>query len=233
MPEIFFRGGCGRVEARYIQSSNVDAPVALVLHPHPQYGGTMNNKVVYKAYTMLAQNGFTVLRMNFRGVGKSQGEFDHGEGELVDAGMALDWLQVNNQRCLNFWIVGFSFGSWIGMQLIMRRPEINNFISIAPPVAKFDFSFLYPCPIPGLIIQGNRDSSVLESSVSNVIDKLNKPRQDSVKYKMIEGADHLFREHLDELGQSIDQYIKYKMKMLPDGDFTDCDMRKTKKILLV
>jgi alpha/beta superfamily hydrolase len=229
MPEIFFNGPAGRIEGRYIQSRDSDAPVALILHPHPQYGGTMNNKVVYQSYKVLAENGFTVLRINFRGVGKSQGEFDNGHGELIDAATALDWLQIHNQKCLNFWIVGFSFGSWIAMQLIMRRPEINNFIAIAPPISKFDFSFLYPSPIPGLIIQGDTDSVVLEQSVANVIEKFNKPRHDSVKYKMIEGADHFFRNRLDELSKAIDRYIKFKMQIIPDGDF---DTKTPKKILL-
>jgi alpha/beta superfamily hydrolase len=229
MPEIFFNGPAGRIEARYVQSRDIEAPVALVLHPNPQYGGTMNNKVVYQAYKVLAENGFTVLRMNFRGVGRSQGEFDNGHGELIDAATALDWLQVHNQRSLNCWVVGFSFGAWVGMQLIMRRPEINNFIAIAPPVTKFDFSFLYPSPIPGLVIHGDNDSVVLESAISNVIEKLNKPKQDSVKYKVIEGADHFFRNHIDELGKAIDQYVKFKMQIIPDNGF---DTKKPKKILL-
>ncbi|MEY3197186.1 MAG: hypothetical protein RLZZ59_554, partial [Pseudomonadota bacterium] len=85
MPEVFFNGPAGRIEGRYTQSENKSAPVALVLHPHPLYGGTMNNKVVYSLYQTLANNGFTVLRINFRGVGKSQGQFDNGVGELTDS----------------------------------------------------------------------------------------------------------------------------------------------------
>ena len=232
MAEIFFRGGTGRIEAKYLQSKDTEAPVALILHPHPQYGGTMNNKVVYAAYKTLAENGFTVLRINFRGVGKSEGEFNHGEGELVDAGMALDWVQVKNQKCTNFWIVGFSFGAWIGMQLIMRRPEISDFIAIAPPVTKFDFSFLYPSPIAGLVIQGDMDSSVPEPAVSNIIDKLNRPKHSTVSYKVIEGADHLFRNHLSELTESINNYTKFRIKNIPDGSLDISDTRKSKKVFL-
>lgn len=231
MTEIFFRGGAGRIEAKYLLSRDPHAPVALVLHPHPQYGGTMNNKVVYTAYKALAENGFTVLRINFRGVGKSEGEFDNGEGELIDAGMSLDWLQSQNQKSMNFWIVGFSFGAWIGMQLIMRRPEINDFISIAPPVNKFDFSFLYPSPIPGLVIQGDMDSSVPEQNVSSMLEKLNRPKIPSVKYKVVEGADHLFRNHQNELHYVIDQYVKNRLKNIFE-DNNIKNISNSKKVFL-
>ncbi|MBP7190616.1 MAG: alpha/beta hydrolase, partial [Rickettsiaceae bacterium] len=176
--------------------------------PHPAHGGTMNNKVVYSAYKSFADNGFTALRINFRGVGQSQGAFDNGIGELTDATTAMDWLQMNNPLSESFWVAGFSFGSWIGMQLIMRRPEINYFITISPPVNKYDFSFLSPCPIPGLIIQGNNDSIVSEDAVVDLVDKLSKQKHSRVEYKTIHGADHFFRSKLDELEQTISEYCK-------------------------
>lgn len=111
MPEVFFNGPAGRIEGKYAQSEDRNAPVALVLHPHPLYGGTMNNKVVYSAYKTLVDNGFTTLRINFRGVGKSQGQFDNGIGELTDAATALDWLQIQNPTATQYWIAGFSFGA--------------------------------------------------------------------------------------------------------------------------
>ena len=110
MPEVTFNGPDGRIEGRYHQSENKNAPAALVLHPHPLYGGTMNNKVVYSLYESFKRNNFSVLRINFRGVGRSQGKFDNGVGELTDAATALDWLQNQNPDISNFWISGFSFG---------------------------------------------------------------------------------------------------------------------------
>lgn len=208
MPEVFFNGPAGRIEGRYTQSANRKAPVVLVLHPHPVHGGTMNNKVVYSAYKSFADNGFTALRINFRGVGQSQGSFDNGIGELTDATTAMDWLQMHNPLSESFWVAGFSFGSWVGMQLIMRRPEINYFVSISPPVNKYDFSFLSPCPIPGLIIQGNNDSIVPEESVIDLVDRLSKQKHSRIEYKTIHGADHFFRSKLDDLEQAINEYCK-------------------------
>ena len=113
MPEIIFNGADGRLEGRYHHSETPRAPIAVILHPHPQHGGTMNNKVVYNLYYIFVRRGFSVLRFNFRGVGRSQGEFDNGLGELSDAASALDWLQSVNPNAPACWVAGFSFGAWI------------------------------------------------------------------------------------------------------------------------
>ena len=208
MPEIFFNGPAGRIEGMYAESTNSKAPIALVLHPHPIYGGTMNNKVVYNVYKTLFENDFTVLRINFRGVGKSMGEYDEGFGEMTDAATALDWLQTRYPMNKINLIAGFSFGAWIAMQLIMRRPEITNFIAVSPPVDRYDFSFLNPCPIPGLIIQGNMDSVVSETSVHELVQRLSKQKNIHVDYSMITGADHFFREKINQLNTEVDNYLK-------------------------
>ncbi len=208
MPEIFFNGPAGRIEGQFAESTNPEAPIALVLHPHPLYGGTMNNKVVYNVYKTLFENDFTVLRINFRGIGRSEGEYDEGLGEMMDAATALDWLQVNYPMSRVNLIAGFSFGAWIAMQLIMRRPEITNFIAVSPPVNKYDFSFLAPCPVPGLILQGDSDSVVKEEAVHELSERLAKQKNIDVAYKMITGADHFFRDKIDDLKQEIDDYLK-------------------------
>lgn len=212
MADVFFNGPAGRIEGKYFQSQNEKAPVALVLHPHPVYGGSMNNKVVYSIYKSLLENEMSVLRMNFRGVGRSQGEFDGGVGELTDAATALDWLQLRNPIASQFWVAGFSFGAWIAMQLIMRRPEINNFIAVSPPVNKFDFSFLSPCPIPGLIVQGTQDSIVDEAAVSSFAEKLSKQKNIKVGFKSVTGADHFFRNKIEELEEVISGYVQNSFK---------------------
>src|SRR5262249_17206814 len=182
MPEIFFTGPEGRIEARYHHSQNKNAPVAVVLHPHPLYGGTMNNKIVYNLYQTFVKNGFSVLRFNFRGVGKSQGKFDNGLGELTDAATALDWLQLQNPDASTCWIAGFSFGSWIALQLLMRRPEIEGFLAISPPANLYDFNFLSPCPAAGLITQGNKDDIVSEEAVSKLAQKLSTQKGADITY---------------------------------------------------
>ncbi|MCF8494391.1 MAG: alpha/beta hydrolase [Rickettsiaceae bacterium] len=208
MPEVFFNGPAGRIEGQFAESPNPRAPIALVLHPHPKFGGTMNNKVVYNVYKTLFEHGFTVLRINFRGVGRSLGEYDDGIGEMTDAATALDWLQINYPMSKLNLIAGFSFGAWIAMQLIMRRPEITNFLAISPPVNKYDFTFLSPCPIPGLILQGDKDSVVSEESVGELASRLSKQKNIDVNYRVIAGADHFFRDKIDLLNEEIRDYLK-------------------------
>lgn len=217
MPEVFFNGPAGRIEGRYTESTNPRSPIALVLHPHPLYGGTMNNKVVYNVYKTLVENNFTTLRINFRGVGRSLGKFDEGIGEMTDAAMALDWLQLNNPFSSINLIAGFSFGAWIAMQLIMRRPEITHFLAVSPPVNKYDFSFLSPCPTPGLIVQGDLDSVVPEESVHELAQKLSKQKHIKISYRMINGADHFFREKITKLNKEINDYLKDTFECYPDN----------------
>ena len=235
MPEIFFNGSAGRIEGRYTESSNKHAPVALVLHPHSVYGGTMNNKVVYELYRCFAQNGFTVLRINFRGVGNSEGTFDNGVGELVDAASALDWLETHYPLSNEFWLAGFSFGAWIAMQLLMRRPEVNNFVITAPPVNKYDFSFLTSCPIPGLVVAGDQDSVVTEESIIEFVEKIAKHKKNKIEYHAIYGADHFFREKINELNKIVNEYISSQLSVDSDNQNTKYKIKtalKSKKILL-
>ena len=207
MTDIIINGPEGRLEGRYSHSRDGNAPIALLLHPHPQHGGTMNNKVVYTLYHSFVRRGFSTLRFNFRGVGRSQGTFDRGEGELSDAAAALDWLQTYNANASACWIGGFSFGAWIGMQLLMRRPEIDGFIAVAPPADRFDFSLLEPCPASGLIIQGDRDQLVPMEAVQKLINKLMNQRDIQIDHRVVRGADHFFGGQLEELGALVEEYV--------------------------
>ena len=208
MPEVIFNGPEGRLEGRYQHAKRDDAPVALLLHPHPLHGGTMNNKVVYSLYQSFVRQGFAVLRFNFRGVGRSQGRFDNGQGELSDAASALDWMQAQNPNAADCWIAGFSFGAWIAMQLMMRRPEISGFISVAPPASMHDFSFLAPCPASGLIVHGDKDEVVPIAAVGKLAQKLGNQKNIKVDYRIVEGGDHFFTDRIDELSGHVDDYLK-------------------------
>ncbi|MFZ5609067.1 MAG: alpha/beta hydrolase [Pseudomonadota bacterium] len=207
MPDVIMNGPDGRLEGRYQQGKTPSAPIALILHPHPQGGGTMNNKVVYDLYHVFARRGFSVLRFNFRGVGRSEGVFDNGIGELSDAAAALDWMQTFNQNAASCWIAGFSFGAWIGMQLLMRRPEIRGFISVAPPANMYDFSFLAPCPSSGLIVQGTADEIVTPSSVDKLVAKLKTQKTIKIEQKQIPGAGHFFDNEREALIAAIEAYL--------------------------
>lgn len=211
MPEVIISGPEGRIEGRYHQSLDPKAPVALVLHPQPLHGGTMNNKVVYNMYKNFVDNGFSVLRFNFRGVGRSQGTFDNGVGELQDATVALNWLHNQNMDSHNFWVAGFSFGAWIALQLVMRRPDVENYILAAPPVTKYDFNFIVPCPASGLIVQGDKDDISKEADTSKLVEKLSLRDEATIDYEVVTDADHFFREHLDKFNTTVDEYIEERL----------------------
>jgi hypothetical protein len=207
MPEISLNGPAGRLEARYQPGKDKRAHAALLLHPHPQHGGTMNNKVVYTLFRAFSRSGFAALRFNFRGVGKSQGAWGGGAGELADAAAALDWLQAANPEAESCWIGGFSFGAWIAMQLLARRPEIKGFIVAAPPVNLADFGTLPRLPASGLIVQGDQDQIVPPAGVKALAEKLQTQRDITVTYRVIEGADHFFVDRLEQLGGVAESYI--------------------------
>lgn len=210
MPEIMITGPAGRLEGRYKHSRIAGAPIALILHPNPQRGGTMNNKIAYSLFQTFADQGFSTLRFNFRGVGRSQGVFDHGEGELSDAAAALDWLQSVNPNSSGVWMGGFSFGAWIGMQLLMRRPEIDGYVSISPPANIYDFNFLAPCPNEGLIVQGDADQVVNIESVNKLVTKLKEQRGPTgVDYRVIPGAGHFFNNpgETEEMLRHVSAYL--------------------------
>jgi len=211
MPEVIFPGPDGRLEGRYHPQKNKDAPIAIILHPHPLYGGTMNNKVVYNLHYTFHKIGFTCLRFNFRGVGRSQGEYDQGLGELSDAAAALDYLQAMNPNAKHCWVAGFSFGAWIGMQLLMRRPEIAGFVAVAPPANQYDFSFLAPCPSSGLIISGATDRVVPPSDVTSLADKLKQQKGITITQKTVEGAGHFFDPGMEEMIGSVDAYVRQRL----------------------
>ncbi|MEM7071653.1 MAG: alpha/beta hydrolase [Pseudomonadota bacterium] len=208
MPEIIIPGPEGRLEGRYSPSEDPQAPLALILHPDPRYGGTMNNKVTYTLYHCFVKLGFVCLRFNFRGVGRSQGEYSKGEGELSDAAVALDWLQNQNPNARYCWIAGFSFGAWIAMQVLMRRPDLQAFVAIAPPANLYDFSFLVPCPTSGLIVQGKEDKIVPAEVQGDLLNRLRNQRDITIKYEEIEGADHFFSNRMVDLHQIVSAYIQ-------------------------
>ncbi|MDA8654414.1 alpha/beta hydrolase [Alphaproteobacteria bacterium] len=207
MPEVIFAGPDGRLEGRFTQNKKKGAPIAMVLHPLPQLGGNMNNAITYQLYQEFLEREFSVLRFNFRGVGRSQGTFDSGIGELSDAASALDWVQSLCPDARQCWIAGYSFGAWIGMQLLMRRPEISGFISIAPPANLYDFTFLAPCPSSGLIVQGDTDRVVYRSDVDKLVERLHAQKGIDITYKVIDGANHFFEKDMDELFDHVRTYL--------------------------
>lgn len=207
MPEVILNGPAGRLEGRYSHSKVKDAPLALILHPNPQHGGTMNNKITHALFQAYVARGFSTLRFNFRGVGRSQGTFDEGEGELSDAASALDWMQEINPNAPYVWVAGFSFGAWIGMQLLMRRPEIEGFVSVAPPAHTEDFAFLAPCPTSGLIIHGGRDDVVPQENVADLVERLHMQRGIDIDYRLLPDANHFFHNNIEAMIENVHDHM--------------------------
>ena len=212
MPEVVLTGAAGRLEGRYAPGKTENAPIALILHPHPKAGGHMNNPVAVQLYHLFMKRGFSTLRFNFRGVGRSQGEFDSGIGELADAATALDWLQAMNPQASQCWVAGYSFGAWVGMQLLMRRPETDGFISVSPPTNIYDFSFLAPCPASGLILHGAADTVATPNEVERVVAKLRTQKGIVIDYELIDEASHFWQNHLPSVEEKVGQYLDKRMK---------------------
>lgn len=198
MPEVIFPGPAGRVEGRYAEPKRESAPIALILHGHPRAGGSMQDRVTVMQAKLFERLGFGVLRFNFRGIGRSQGVFDNGMGELSDAASALDHLQSLNPNAEQCWVAGYSFGAWIGLQLLMRRPEISGFIAVSPPANHYDLSFLAPCPASGLVVYGTRDGVAPAADVERAVSKIRTQKNIKVEHTPIEGADHFYRDHNDK-----------------------------------
>jgi len=193
MPEVIFPGAAGRVEGRYAEPKREGSPIALILHGHPRAGGSMQDRVTVQLYKLFVDFDFAVLRFNFRGIGRSQGVFDNGMGELSDAASALDYLQAMNPNAEQCWVGGYSFGAWIGLQLLMRRPEIDGFLAVSPPANHYDLSFLAPCPASGLILYGTRDTVTNPTDMERAVQRIRTQKNIKVDYQSIEGADHFYR----------------------------------------
>jgi alpha/beta superfamily hydrolase len=149
-----------------------------------------------------------VLRFNFRGVGKSQGRYDGGIGEISDAAAALDFLQAVNPNASMLWVAGYSFGAYVGMQLLMRRPEMGGFVSISAPASHYDFGFLAPCPCSGMILHGEEDELVPLNSVQKLVDKLNTQKGVTIDFRTIPSAGHVYTpEQVEALSGMAEDHV--------------------------
>ncbi|MBC6402721.1 MAG: alpha/beta hydrolase [Hyphomonadaceae bacterium] len=208
MPEVIFAGPEGRLEGRYHPPDDPAAPCALILSPHPKAGGHMDHRIPVAMYEQYKARGFAVLRFNFRGIGRSVGTYGNGQGELQDAAYALDWMQSFNQSAPFAWVSGYSFGAWISMQLLMRRPEVAGFISMSLPTNIYDFAFLAPCPASGLVTYGTEDAIVPANDVDCVVDKIRVQKGKNITTCPIKGADHFYKDQYLEVAMDvIDKYL--------------------------
>jgi alpha/beta superfamily hydrolase len=211
MAEIIIPGPQGRIEARYTAPPYPGAPIALILHPHPKAGGTMQDPITIMLYQLFERNGFGVLRYNSRGVGRSQGIYDQGIGELEDAAYVLDYLENMSETPRLVWCAGFSFGAWITLQLLMRRPEIDGFFAISPPANHYDLSFLAPCPASGLIVAGDADSIASPEDVERALSKVRVQKGHRVDRARVVGANHFYEDKREELLAVCEEYLLQRL----------------------
>lgn len=193
----------GRLEAILKEPRSEPRGVALVLHPHPLGGGTMHNKVVFRAAAALNDAGLIALRINFRGVGQSTGSHDEGRGEREDVRAGLDYLAENYSAPIT--LCGFSFGARVGLEVGIVDERVKNLISIGTPVDKYDFGFLESCRKPILFVHGDTDEFGRVDRLRKLVDDLR--QQTSVELVVIEGAGHFFENRLDELKQAITEWM--------------------------
>ena len=198
---FFLNGPAGRLEAM-LWTVPEPKRVALVCHPHPLFGGTMHNKVVYQAAKALHRRGFAVLRFNFRGAGLSEGAHDEGRGEQDDVRAALDYLasEFSGRPIL---LAGFSFGSWVGLRVGCADARVERLIGLGIPVNNSDLTYLRSCAKPKLIIQGGNDQFGSRANVEALFATLPEPKQ----LVIVEGVDHFFAGKLNEVGAAIDAWL--------------------------
>ncbi|MEO0983393.1 MAG: alpha/beta hydrolase [Pseudomonadota bacterium] len=211
MAELIIPGPAGRVEARYTEPPVEGAPLALILHAHPKAGGTMQDPVAITLYQMFEQRGFGVLRYNSRGVGRSQGQYDQGVGELADAAFILDYLESLSESPRYVWVAGYSFGAWICLQLLMRRPEINGFLALSPPANHYDLSFLAPCPASGLILTGDNDAICSPQDIERALNKVRVQKGEVIERDVCPGANHFYQGKLDVMEDQCAVYLDRRL----------------------
>jgi uncharacterized protein len=201
---LFLDGPAGRLEAILWTPAGAAAPplAALVCHPHPLFGGTMHNKVVYNAAKTMDALGIPTLRFNFRGAGLSAGEHDKGRGEQGDAQAALEFLKAQFPG-VALLVAGFSFGSYVGLRVGCPDARVTELIGLGIPVNSTDFSFLKECPKPKLFVHGSEDQFGARKKVEETVAAL--PGDN--RLVVIENADHFFAGHLDEFNAAITNWL--------------------------
>ena len=202
--QLFLSGAVGRLETiLWSPAAGQPAMAAVVCHPHPLFGGTMHNKVVYNAAKALDAQGLAVLRFNFRGTGRSEGKHDKGIGEQDDVRAALDFLAKEFPKT-PLLVGGFSFGCWVGLRVGCEDPRVKLLIGLGAPVNSTDFSFLAQCGKPKLFAHGEKDQFGDPAKLKRVVDAA--PGENSVV--IVSDADHFFAGKLEQLDSAITAWMK-------------------------
>ncbi|MGO9275157.1 MAG: alpha/beta hydrolase [Terriglobia bacterium] len=205
LERVFIPGPVGKLESLVEWSTNQASSslAALVCHPHPLYGGTMHTKVVYRAAKAALALGVPTLRFNFRGVGKSEGEYADGLGERDDLRAALDYL-LARYSAASVCLMGFSFGAWVGLVVGAHYSRVAALVGLGVPAGSYDLSALQGVTKPKLIVQGTEDAYTPRDKLEAFFASLLEPKQ----LCWIEGADHFFSGHLDEVQSTVQEFLQ-------------------------
>ncbi len=210
---FFLEGPAGRLEAILWKPAAQGRPplAALVCHPHPLFGGTMHNKVVYQAAKSLDALGLPVLRFNFRGAGMSAGAHDRGRGEQGDVSAALDFL-AGEFPGIPLLVAGFSFGCWVGLRVGCADERARELIGLGSPVNSTDFSFLRNCEKPKIFVHGAHDEHGEIGKVKALVESL--PGEN--RLVVVPGADHFFAGKLDQVDEAIRGWLRERHPEITD-----------------
>lgn len=203
---LFIPAPHGKLEAIYRPQNALAERVALVLHPHPLHGGTMHNKVVFRAAKALQEAGIETLRFNFRGVGHSTGQHDDGLGEGDDARIALDYLLTEQPQAREVLIAGFSFGSIVGMRVGCEDSRVDKLIAIGAPARLSSLEFLRECTKPKLFIHGTEDTIAPLAPLEEFLSTL--PANSNYKLVRIAKAGHFFDDQAEDLMQAVKDFVQ-------------------------
>jgi alpha/beta superfamily hydrolase len=204
---FFLNGPAGQLEALLNAGAPDATHAALICHPHPVYGGTLHNKVVFHAMKALNNLGMPALRFNFRGAGLSPGEHDNGTGEVDDVRAALDWL--DHEFHLPMIFAGFSFGAAVGLRAACPDPRVPAVISLGTPISpvdnrSYDYDFMTTCAKPKLFVSGSRDQFAPKAKLEALVASFPEPK----KLVIIEAADHFFEGRLREMRETVEGWVK-------------------------
>jgi alpha/beta superfamily hydrolase len=205
---FFLAGPVGRLEAILWTPHRTTAPLlaAVVCHPHPLFGGTLHNKVVFQAAKSIDALGIPVLRFNFRGAGLSEGVHDRAIGERGDGAAALQFL-IGEFPGVPLLVAGFSFGSVVGLRVGCQTPEVTDLIALGFPVNNADVSYLFECPKPKLFIHGSNDEHGAIKKVQELVPTL--PGEN--RLVIVEDVDHFFAGKLDKVDQAITAWLTERL----------------------
>jgi hypothetical protein len=200
LKHIDLHSQAGRLEALYRQ---IDEPrgIAIVCHPHPLHGGTLHNKVVFRASRGFERQEVATLRFNFRGAGTSQGMHDNGDGEQQDVEAAIDWMKARH-RDTKLLLGGFSFGAWVASRVAWARDDVAALVLIGSPVNKYDMSYIRHAPQPILFLQGSDDEFGEVDKLAKIVESCRR-----AELIVVNGADHFFKNQVEIVEETVAEWV--------------------------